>query len=105
MDGASLLDPAVLATSRPIFAVADVARRDGQPTKRTLIDGGPPNFGVAAVSLVSGPHWFELSLADGELRSGFVAGHTQSGAAPVEQSDALTLLHRRVASAGFRIGS
>jgi hypothetical protein len=80
MDGVSLLKPENQTADRTIVGIADLERREGVAGMRLLLESGPPNYGVSAVMLVSGPRWHVMSLHGGVMRSGDVIGHTRATA-------------------------
>ncbi|HUR35252.1 MAG TPA: sulfatase-like hydrolase/transferase [Vicinamibacterales bacterium] len=106
MDGVSLIDEGQRRRPRPIFGVSEIAGRHAVgPLVKALDDAGAPNYGAGSATLVAGSRWFELSLADGTLASGEVAGHTAPSLPTVDEATARTLLEGRLAASGFRIGS
>jgi hypothetical protein len=101
MDGVSLLDSKA-REGRHIFAVSDITEREGDLRNRNLLDPGPPNYGTAAVSMIAGSRWFELSLLDGTLKSGAVEEHTRPQPS-VPQDEARRLIEEQIRRAGFRV--
>jgi len=105
MDGVSLLDPAALVPGRPIFGVSDVAERYAHgPDFKVIKDSGPPNYGATFATVIAGNRWFEMSLADGTVRSAVVDGHTGTDLKVVSDAKARDLLMNELARTGFRVG-
>jgi hypothetical protein len=106
LDGISLLDEGARERPRPIFGVSEVEGRHTVGLRVTALDdAGPPNFGAGSVTLISGSRWFELTLADGQLTSDEVAGHTNPDRNPTGAATAGGLLRRMLDRAGFRAAS
>jgi hypothetical protein len=102
MDGVSLLDESTRDRPRPIFGISEVAERHGVGFRLTALDdAGPPNYGAGTATLVVGSRWFELSLADGSIESGPVAGHTVPDAEPLADDAAALMLRRELDRYGF----
>jgi hypothetical protein len=103
MDGVSLLKPGTLDAARRIFGVSDVKPFAGPSGFRTLLDSGPPNYGVASVMMVSGNQWFEISLISGELTAGRVHGHSETSVQAMSEAEARRYLMEQIRRAGFEI--
>jgi arylsulfatase A-like enzyme len=104
MDGISLLDPAARARPRPVFGISEIAGRHSVGMLVTALDdAGPPNYGAGTVTMVDGSRWFELSLADGSMASGQVAGHTAPESPSVDDARARAMLQRMLDAAGFAV--
>lgn len=102
MDGVSLLDAQQRSRPRPIVAVSEIEGRHSAGLMVTALDhAGPPNYGAGTVTLVSGPTWYELSLGDGRLTSGGIAGHTDPTQPSLDESAAMAALHATLDRAGF----
>jgi hypothetical protein len=105
MDGASLLDDTVRNTDRPIFGVS---RIDDHPAVTSyftaLSNASPPNYGAMSVTMVLGKRWFEMSLVDGTVTSGEIAGHTNAAAHEVDDDTARALMLAKLQAAGFEVG-
>lgn len=105
MDGSSLLRADDLALNRPIFGISRLsrARNTITPFFREIKDGGPPNYGAIAASLIAGSRWYEIQLSGGKLRSGAVEGHTRPDLELIDDARARDLLMKHLATAGFEV--
>lgn len=104
MDGVSLLDESRRSQPRPIVAISEIEGRHSVGLMVTALDNaGPPNFGAGTVTLVSGPRWYELALADGRLTSGAIAGHTDPARPALDEAAAMAVLRATLERAGFVI--
>lgn len=106
MDGVSLLDERQRSQPRPIVAVSEIEGRHSIGLMVTALDNaGPPNYGAGTVTLVTGPTWYELSLGDGQLSSGAVAGHTDPAQPSLDEAAAMAALRATLDRAGFVVHS
>ncbi len=104
MDGESLLHGERLASNRLIFGLSDVSGRQPVASFLTVLTkAGPPNYGATSATMIAGHEWFELSLLDGALTSGEVAGHTGQRPAKMSQTAARSALSSKLDHAQFRI--
>ena len=103
MDGQSLIPVSPSPIARRIFGVSEMQPHAGPSGFRLLLDRGPPNYGISSVMMVVVAQWFELGLSAGELKSGYVRGHTGGDTSAVTETDARQYLLERIRSAGFEI--